>query len=68
MRVAIVVCCLSISAPLLAADTDNQAAIQELGGGPGRPRWNNTGMPKIQQSLAALYDWQQAQGKKPNNP
>ena len=29
-----------------------------------RPRWNDTGMPHIQQSLAALYDWQQVQGGK----
>ena len=32
---------------------------------PARPRWNDTGMPHIQQSLAALYDWVQTQGKKP---
>lgn len=32
---------------------------------PSRPRWNDTGMPKLQLSLAALYDWQQAQGRKP---
>ena len=31
---------------------------------PARPRWNDTGMPHIQQSLAALYDWQQTQPKK----
>ena len=30
---------------------------------PARPRWNDTGMPHIQQSLAALYDWVQAQSK-----
>lgn len=29
-----------------------------------RPRWNDSGMPYIQQSLAALYDWQQAQRNK----
>ena len=32
---------------------------------PSRPRWNDTGMPKLQLSLAALYDWQQAHGRKP---
>ena len=32
---------------------------------PARPRWHDTGMPHIQQSLAALYDWQQAQKKQP---
>jgi len=32
---------------------------------PARPRWNDTGMPHIQQSLAALYDWQQAQKQQP---
>lgn len=32
---------------------------------PARPRWNDTGMPHIQQSLAALYDWQQTQKKQP---
>jgi hypothetical protein len=32
---------------------------------PARPRWNDTGMPHIQQSLAALYDWQQAQRRTP---
>ena len=44
------------------------AALCKAEADPARPRWNNTGMPQIQQSLAALYDWQQAQGKKPNNP
>ncbi|HET9472950.1 MAG TPA: hypothetical protein VFO82_03600 [Steroidobacteraceae bacterium] len=32
---------------------------------PARPRWNDTGMPHIQLSLAALYDWQQTQQKQP---
>jgi hypothetical protein len=32
---------------------------------PARPRWNDTGMPHIQQSLAALYDWLQTQKKQP---
>jgi hypothetical protein len=30
---------------------------------PARPRWNDTGMPHIQQSLAALNDWVQAQSR-----
>jgi uncharacterized protein DUF4431 len=29
---------------------------------PRRPRWNNDGMPHIQQSLAALHDWQMEHG------
>ena len=32
---------------------------------PARPRWNDTGMPQLQLSLAALYDWQQAREKQP---
>ena len=30
---------------------------------PARPRWNDTGMPHIQQSLAALYDWRRLSKK-----
>ncbi len=40
-------------------------AICKAEADPARPRWNDTGMPHIQQSLAALYDWQQAQKKQP---
>jgi hypothetical protein len=30
---------------------------------PAGPRWNNPGMPHVQESLAALYDWKIKQGK-----
>jgi hypothetical protein len=39
-------------------------AICKAEADPAKPRWNNTGMPHIQQSLSALYDWQVAQGGK----
>ena len=31
---------------------------------PASPRWNNIGMPQVQNSLAALYDWKIRQGGK----
>ena len=31
---------------------------------PASPRWNNTGMPEVQESLAALYDWKTTRDKK----
>ena len=55
--------------PLFAKKSPEEAgAFCKAESDPARPRWNDTGMPHIQQSLAALYDWQQAQKKQPNNP
>jgi hypothetical protein len=34
---------------------------------PASSRWNNTGMPKVQLSLAALYDWQVTRTRKSEN-
>src|SRR4051812_42429509 len=31
---------------------------------PGNPRWTNTGMPDVQESLAAMYDWKIRHEKK----
>jgi hypothetical protein len=31
---------------------------------PANPRWTNSGMPDVQQSLAAMYDWKIRHGKK----
>lgn len=39
-------------------------AICKADADPARPRWNDTGMPKLQLSLAALYDWQVARGNR----
>jgi hypothetical protein len=32
-------------------------AICKLESDPARPRWTSNGLPKVQESLAALYDW-----------
>jgi hypothetical protein len=39
-------------------------AICQAEADPSRPRWRNTGMRGVQQSLAALYDWKIAHGPK----
>ncbi|HEU4779871.1 MAG TPA: glycoside hydrolase family 5 protein [Steroidobacteraceae bacterium] len=44
--------------------TDESKAICKAEADPANPRWNNSGMPHIQQSLAALYDWKMMQGAK----
>ncbi|MEO8017146.1 MAG: hypothetical protein ABI769_04985 [Pseudomonadota bacterium] len=39
-------------------------AICKAEADPASPRWNNPGMPNVQQSLAALYDWKTRQTAK----
>jgi len=43
---------------------EESVAICKAEANPASPRWNNNGMPQIAMSLAALYDWQVAQGVK----
>ena len=43
---------------------DEVRALCKAEADPARPRWNNTGMPNVQLSLAALYDWQVRRSKK----
>ena len=43
---------------------DEMAALCMTEADPARPMWTDTGMPKLQLSLASLYDWQVAHGKK----
>jgi len=43
---------------------DEMAALCMAEADPARPMWTDTGMPKLQLSLASLYDWQVAHGKK----
>ena len=40
---------------------EESRAICQLESDPARPRWTSNGMPQVQNSLAALYDWQVAQ-------
>jgi hypothetical protein len=37
--------------------TEETAAICKAEANPASPRWNNSGMPQVPTSLAALYDW-----------
>ena len=47
---------------LTAGKTPEQLqAICKAEANPASPRWNSNGIPHVQQSLAALYDWQTAQ-------
>ena len=43
---------------------EESAAICKAEADPASPRWNNPGMPHVQQSLATLFDWQTARNKK----
>ncbi len=43
---------------------EESAAICKAESDPASSRWNSSGMPHVQQSLATLFDWQTAQHKK----
>lgn len=43
---------------------EETAAICKSEANPASPRWNNSGMPQVPVSLAALYDWQVKQAAK----
>jgi hypothetical protein len=36
---------------------EESTAICKAEANPASPRWNNSGMPQVPTSLAALYDW-----------
>ena len=42
---------------------EEMTALCKAEADPARPMWTDTGMPKLQLSLASLYDWQVAHGK-----
>jgi hypothetical protein len=44
-------------------DASASTAICKEEANPTSPRWNNPGMPHVQESLAALYDWKTKQAK-----
>lgn len=44
-------------------DPEETKAICKAEADPAAARWNSTGMPKIQISLSALYDWQTTRQK-----
>jgi hypothetical protein len=43
---------------------EESAAICRAEANPASPRWNNSGMPQVSTSLAALYDWKASLGAK----
>ena len=43
---------------------EETVAICKAEANPASPRWNNSGMPDVPTSLAALYDWKMSQGGK----
>jgi hypothetical protein len=49
---------------IFAGTPDQAAAFCKDEANPASPRWTNNGMPHVQNSLAALYDWKIRQGGK----
>jgi hypothetical protein len=45
-------------------NAEESQAICKLESDPARPRWTSNGLPQVQNSLAALYDWQVARNAK----
>ena len=43
---------------------EETVAICKAEANPASPRWNNSGMPQVPTSLAALYDWKTSLGAK----
>jgi hypothetical protein len=43
---------------------EESVAICKAEANPASPRWNNSGMPQVPTSLAALYDWKTSPGAK----
>jgi hypothetical protein len=43
---------------------EESTAICKAEANPASPRWNNSGMPQVPTSLAALYDWKTSLGAK----
>jgi hypothetical protein len=43
---------------------EESAALCKVEADPASPRWNNPGMPHVQQAMATLIDWQTSQKKK----
>ena len=43
---------------------EESTAICKAEANPASPRWNNSGMPQVPTSLAALYDWKASLGAK----
>jgi len=59
----------SIKVLILEADfapqsEDGKRDICKAEANPASPRWNNNGMPHVQQALAVMYDWKMKQGTK----